>query len=320
MWKYIIRRSLQAIPLMIIISIISFLLMTLAPGSPLDVYRSSEGAEAVDTSAIEKRLGLDQPIYIQYLMWLKLLVLEGDLGYSFEDGRPVTEKIIERIPATMLLMGVAIVLSVLLAVPIGVYSAVKKYSLFDNFFTSFTYVGIAVPSFYLSLMAILLFSLKLDLFPPSDMMSIYDRFDFLDRLKHLVLPASVLCFGLIASKSRYMRSSMLEVIKQDYVRTARAKGVSENKVIYKHALRNALLPLITILGLQLPALFGGALFVEQIFAWPGMGRLAVNAIFVRDYQVIMGTTMFAGMMVVIGNLLADILYAVVDPRIQYGKN
>lgn len=320
MWKYIIRRSLQAIPLLIIISIITFLLMTLAPGSPLDMYRSSEGADAVDTSGIEAMLGLDQPLYIQYFKWMKLLVLDGNLGYSFEDGRPVTEKILERIPATMLLMGVAIIFSFLIAIPVGVYSAVKKYSIFDNFFTTFTYVGVAIPSFYLSLMAILIFSLKLDLFPPSDMMAIYDRFDFMDRLTHLVLPASVLAVGLIANKSRYMRSSMLEVIKQDYVRTARAKGVSENKVIYKHALRNALLPIITILGFQLPALFGGALFVENIFAWPGMGRLTVNAIFIRDYQVIMGTTMFAGVMVVIGNLLADILYAVVDPRIQYGKN
>jgi peptide/nickel transport system permease protein len=319
MWKYIIRRTIQAIPLLFIISIISFILITVAPGDPLDMYRSSEGAEAVDTTAIEEKLGLDKPIYIQYFNWLKLLVFEGDLGYSFEDGRPVMEKILERIPATMLLMGVAIFLSFIIAIPIGVYSAVKKYSWFDNLFTSFTYIGIAVPSFYLALMAILIFSLNLNLFPPSDMMSNYDEFDLLDRIMHLVLPASVLCVGLIASKSRYMRSSMLEVVKQDYVRTARAKGVSENKVIYKHALRNALLPLITILGLQLPGLFAGALFVEQVFAWPGMGRLAINAIYVRDYQVIMGTTMFAGVMVVIGNLIADILYAIVDPRIQYGK-
>jgi peptide/nickel transport system permease protein len=320
MWKYILRRSLQAIPLLIIISLISFFLITLAPGDPMDVYRSSEGAEAVDTTAIEAKLGLNQPLYVQYFTWLRLLVLEGNLGYSFEDGRPVMEKILERMPATMLLMGVAIFMSVIIAVPIGVYSAVKKYSWFDNAFTSFTYVGIAVPSFYLALMVILVFSLKLDWFPPSDMMSNYDEFVFTDRLKHIVLPASVLCFGLIATKSRFMRSSMLEVIKQDYVRTARAKGVSEKKVIYKHALRNALLPLITILGLQLPSLFAGALFIEQVFAWPGMGRLAINAIYVRDYQVIMGTTMFAGVMVVLGNLVADILYAVVDPRIQYSKN
>jgi peptide/nickel transport system permease protein len=317
MWKYIIRRTIQAIPLLIIISIISFTLIQLAPGDPMDMYRSSEGAEAVDTTAIEKRLGLDQPMYVQYFNWLKLVVLDGNMGYSFEDGRPVMEKILERLPATLLLMGVAIGISYIIAIPLGVYSAVKKYSFFDNFLTGFSYVGIAVPSFYLALMAILVFSLKLDWFPPSDMMSNYDEFELMDRIKHLVLPAAVLAIGGIASNSRFMRSSMLEVIKQDFVRTARAKGVHENRVIYRHALRNALLPIITILGLSLPGLFAGALFVEQIFAWPGMGRLAVNAIFIRDYQVIMGTTMFAGVLVVLGNLIADILYAVVDPRIQY---
>jgi peptide/nickel transport system permease protein len=317
MWKYIIRRTIQAIPLLIIISIISFLLIQLAPGDPMDMYRSSEGADAVDTTAIEEQLGLDQPIYIQYFNWLKLLVLDGNMGNSYEDGRPVMEKILERLPATLLLMGVAIGISYIIAIPLGVYSAVKKYSFFDNFLTGFSYVGIAVPSFYLALMAILVFSLKLDWFPPSDMMSIYDEFDLMDRIKHLVLPASVLAIGGIASNSRFMRSSMLEVVKQDFVRTARAKGVAEKSVIYKHALRNALLPIITILGLSLPGLFAGALFVEQIFAWPGMGRLAVNAIFVRDYQTIMGTTMFAGVLVVLGNLIADILYAIVDPRIQY---
>jgi peptide/nickel transport system permease protein len=317
MWKYIIRRTIQAIPLLIIISIISFLLIQLAPGDPMDMYRSSESAESVDTTAIEEKLGLDKPIYIQYFNWLRLLVLEGNMGYSFEDGRPVMEKILERLPATMLLMGVAIGISYLIAIPLGIYSAVKKYSFFDNFLTAFSYVGIAVPSFYLALMAILVFSLNLDWFPPSDMMSNYEEFDLMDRIKHLVLPASVLAIGGIASNSRFMRSSMLEVIKQDFVRTARAKGVAEKSVIYKHALRNALLPIITILGLSLPSLFAGALFVEQIFAWPGMGRLAVNAIFVRDYQTIMGTTMFAGVLVVLGNLIADILYAIVDPRIQY---
>jgi peptide/nickel transport system permease protein len=317
MWKYIIRRTIQAVPLLIIISIISFLLIQLAPGDPMDMYRSSEGAEAVDTTAIEEKLGLNQPVYIQYFNWLKLLVLEGNMGYSFEDGRPVMEKILERLPATLLLMGVAIGISYIIAIPLGIYSAVKKYSFFDNFLTAFSYVGIAVPSFYLALMAILVFSLNLDWFPPSDMMSNYEEFELMDRIKHLVLPASVLAIGGIASNSRFMRSSMLEVIKQDFVRTARAKGVAEKSVIYKHALRNALLPIITILGLSLPGLFAGALFVEQIFAWPGMGRLAVNAIFVRDYQTIMGTTMFAGVLVVLGNLIADILYAVVDPRIQY---
>jgi peptide/nickel transport system permease protein len=320
MYKYIIRRILQSIPLLFIISIISFLLMTLAPGDPMDMYRSSESAEAVDTTAIEKKYGLDQPLHIQYLTWLKLIIFEGNMGISLEDGRPVAEKIMERIPATFTLMGTAILVSFIIAIPIGVYSAVRKYSLFDNVFTTFSFLGISVPSFYLAIMAILVFSLTLDWFPVSDMRSVYDRFDLWDRIHHLFLPASCLAFGLIATKSRYMRSSMLDVIKQDYIRTARAKGLTEKKVIFKHALRNALLPIITILGFQLPTLFGGALFIEQVFAWPGMGRLAINAVFLRDYQVIMGVTMIASVLVVIGNLIADILYAIVDPRIQYGKN
>ncbi|HYK74762.1 MAG TPA: ABC transporter permease, partial [Pseudoneobacillus sp.] len=296
MTKYIIRRTLQAIPLLFIISIISFLLMSLAPGDPTAMYENPEAGGEQDLSAIKEQLGVDQPIYIQYAKWLKLLVLDGNLGYSFQDGQPVMQKIVERIPATLLLMGTAIIISIIVAIPIGVYSAVKKYSLFDYFFTFYSFLGIAVPSFFIALMVILFFSLKLSWFPVSGMRENFDSFDLWDRVHHLILPSLTLAFGLIASKSRYMRSSMLEVIKQDYVRTARAKGLSEGKVIFKHALRNALIPIITIIALQLPLLFGGTLFIEQLFAWPGMGRLTVNAIFIRDYQVIMGTTMIAGVM------------------------
>jgi peptide/nickel transport system permease protein len=293
--------------------------MTLAPGDPTAMYQNPESGNEQDLSSIREQLGVDDPIYIQYYKWLKLLLLEGNLGYSFQDGQPVMEKILERIPATMLLMGVAIIVSIIIAIPIGIYSAIKKYSFFDYFFTFYSFLGIAVPPFFIALVVILCFSLKLSWFPVSGMRENFDTFDFWDRLHHLILPSLTLAFGLIASKSRYMRSSMLEVIKQDYVRTARAKGLSEAKVILKHALRNALIPIITILALQLPILLGGALFIEQLFAWPGMGRLTVNAIFVRDYQVIMGTTMIAGVMVVLSNLLADMLYAVVDPRIQLEK-
>jgi peptide/nickel transport system permease protein len=318
--KYIIRRVLQAIPLLFIISIISFLLMTLAPGDPTAMYENPDAGAEQDFSAIREQLGVDQPIYIQYYKWLKLLVLEGNMGYSFQDGQPVLEKIVQRIPATMVLMGTAMLIAVLLAIPIGVYSAVKKYSPLDYFFTLNSFLGIAVPSFFIALIVILIFSLKLEWFPASGMRANYEAFDLKDRIYHLILPSLTLAFGLIASMSRFMRSSMLEVIKQDFVRTARAKGLSEGKVIYKHALRNALIPIITILALQLPQLFGGALFIEQLFAWPGMGRLSINAIFIRDYQVIMGTTMIAAVMVVFSNLIADILYALVDPRIQLGKN
>jgi len=317
---YFIKRVLQAIPLLFIISIISFILMVAAPGDPADAYRNPELGASQDLSGVIKHLGLDQPYHIQYLKWLKALVLEGNLGYSFQDGRPVLEKIVERIPATLTLMGTAILLAFIIGIPMGIYAAVKKNSLFDYFALIYSNLGYSVPSFWIALMALLVFSLKLDIFPMGGMRENYDSFDLMDRLHHLALPALVYAFGVTATKTRFMRSSLLEVIQQDYVRTARAKGLSEKKVILKHALRNALLPIITLLGFQLPALFGGALFIEQVFAWPGMGRLAIEAIYVRDYQVIMGTTMIGAIMVVLGNLIADILYAVVDPRIQYSKN
>jgi peptide/nickel transport system permease protein len=294
--------------------------MTLAPGDPTAMYENPEAGAEQDLSAIREQLGVDDPIYVQYYKWLKLLVLEGNMGYSFQDGMPVMEKILSRLPATLTLMGTAILITVILAIPIGVYSAVKKYSVMDYIFTFNSFLGIAVPSFFIALVVILIFSLKLEWFPASGLRADFETFNLWDRLYHLILPSLTLAFGLIASMSRFMRSSMLDVIRQDFVRTARAKGLSEKVVIFKHALRNALIPIITILALQLPALFGGALFIEQLFAWPGMGRLSINAIFMRDYQVIMGTTMIAAVTVVISNLIADILYALVDPRIQLGKN
>lgn len=308
------------IPLLFIISIVSFLLMTLAPGDPMSMFRNPEAGEQ-DLSALSDKLGVNEPIHVQYLKWMKLILLDGDMGYSFQDGRPVLEKIVERIPATLLLMGTAITISFLIAIPIGIYSAIRQYSPLDNTFTFLSFLGISMPSFFAAIMAMLVFSLYFGWFPASGLRGDDSSIPLvLDMLHHLILPASILAFGLIAQYARFMRSSMLEVIHQDYIRTARAKGLAERKVITKHALRNALLPIITLIGLQLPNLFGGALIIEQIFAWPGMGRLAFGSIFIRDYQVIMGVTMVSALLVVIGNLIADVLYAVVDPRIQYGKN
>ncbi|ANE47614.1 hypothetical protein SY83_16475 [Paenibacillus swuensis] len=323
MFVYIVRRTLQAIPLLFIISIISFTLMSFAPGDPADMFTDPESETSEEQmEVIRERLGLDDPVYIRYAKWLKLVILEGNMGFSFEDGRPVTEKIFERIQGTLTLMITATILSFLIAIPIGIFSAIRQYSKLDHLITFYSFLGIAVPTFFLALIAILLFSLKLEWFPPSGMRSdeYFDTFNLLDRLKHLALPALVISFGLIASFSRFMRSSMLDVIKQDFIRTAKAKGLSPFKVIFKHALRNALLPIITLVGLELPNLFAGAFIVEQIFAWPGMGRLSINAIFIRDYQVIMGVTMVTSVLVVMGNLIADILYAAADPRIQYNKS
>lgn len=320
MTVYVIKRILQAIPLLFIISVVSFILMVVAPGDPIDAYRNPESAQQQDFTALRAHLGLDDPYPVQYLKWLRALVFEGNLGYSFQDGRPVVDKIVERIPATLTLMGTGILIAFLVGIPMGIYAAIKRNSLFDYGALLYSNLGYAVPSFWLAIMVLLLFSLKLDLFPMGGMRDNYDNFDLWDRLHHLILPAFVFAFGTTATKTRFMRSSMLEVIQQDYVRTARAKGLSERKVIMKHALRNALMPIITLLGLQLPVLFGGSLFIENVFAWPGLGRLAVEAVFLRDYQVIMGVTMFTSILVIIGNLIADVLYAVVDPRIQYGKN
>lgn len=294
--------------------------MTAAPGDPMDVYYTTENVATVDTSYIEEYLGLDQPYYIQYIKWMRALVIDGNLGYSFRDGRPVTEVVIERIPATLTLMATGVFIAFLIGIPMGIYAAVKRNKPFDYASLTYVNIGLAVPPFWIALMAMLLFSLKLDLFPAGGMRENYDEFDILDRLHHLALPALVFAFGTTATKTRYMRSSMLEVIRQDYIRTARAKGLTEKKVILKHGVRNGLLPIITILGFQLPILFGGALFIELIFAWPGLGRLAYESILVRDYQTVMGVTMFGAILVVLGNLIADILYAVVDPRIQFGKN
>jgi peptide/nickel transport system permease protein len=319
---FIFRRILQSIPLLFIISIISYLLMSLAPGDILGIFEdpgATHAATQLERERILKRLGLDVPVHVQYFNWIKGVVLHGNFGYSFLDGQPVIHKIVERIPATLWLTVTAIILSLIIAIPIGVYTAVKRNSFIDLFFSFYSYLGISSPAFFVALLAILLFSLKLGWMPVSGMRIVYDHFDFIDRIRHLILPASVLAFGMVAGNTRFIRASMLEVINQDYIQTARAKGVSEYKVIAKHALRNALLPIITVIALQLPMILGGAFIVEQIFGWPGMGRLAITAVFMRDFPIIMGTTMLVSVGVILCNLLADVLYAVVDPRIRYQK-
>ncbi|KRQ87316.1 Glutathione transport system permease protein GsiC [Caloramator mitchellensis] len=316
MFKFIIKRILHAIPLLLIISVISFFIIQLAPGSPVNMFINPEVASPIDVEMVKKNLGLDKPIYVQYLIWLKN-VLKGDFGTSFLHSRPVMELIMERLPNTLILALVATIISFLIAIPSGIISAIKRNSAYDYAFSTLSFIGVSLPSFWFGLMLILLFSLKLRLLPSGGMRSNFDEFVLSDRLVHLILPSAVLAMGSMASKMRYMRSSMLEVINQDYIRTARSKGLSERIVIYKHALRNALLPIITMLGLIIPGLFSGAVITETIFSWPGLGRLAVEATFMRDYPVIMGVTMFSSALVVIGSLIADILYAIVDPRIKY---
>jgi peptide/nickel transport system permease protein len=314
--RFIIRRILQAIPVLFLITLFSFVLMYSSPGNfinPLE-FPGEMGQEEMD--ALLHTLGLDRPWYEQYGDWLwKLFHL--DLGRSFKFRTPVLQMILERLPATLELTIAALLLALLFGVIIGVLSAVTRGSAFDTSSRIFAVAGHAVPLFWLGLIAIWVFAVELGWLPTGGIKSLNaSNWDLVDRLKHLILPALILSFGRIANFSRYVRGELLEVLQEDYIRTARAKGLKSRVVLTRHALRNALIPLITVLGMNVRWLFGGAVLTETIFAWPGMGRLIVNAAFQRDYPVVMGTTLVSAVLVIAGNLLADITYAVVDPRIQ----
>jgi peptide/nickel transport system permease protein len=314
MIKYILRRLLISIPVIFGVTLIAYFIITLAPGDAVDML-VSPGLSPQDIALKREALGLDQPVLVQYAKWLGELV-HGNLGYSFTNRRPVTERIGERLGPTLLLTLSSLLLSYLIAIPIGVLSAVRQYSALDYVSTVFSFLGISVPSFFFGLLMIYVFALKIDLFPTGGMQTIGAPFSLPDRLVHLVLPAIVLSLQNTGVVMRYTRSGMLDVIHQDYVRTARAKGLGERLIIYRHALRNALIPVITLAGVQLPFLLGGAIITEQIYNWPGMGRLAVEAINQRDYPTIMGINLLAAVMVIFGNLFADVMYGVVDPRIR----
>ena len=320
MIRYIIRRILLSIPLVWALATVTFFIIRLAPGDPLALYYDPEiDPELMET--IRARLGLDRPLHIQYVKWLGAL-LHGELGVSFSHHRPVADILRETIPNTLILTFCALALDLIVGVVIGVISAMRQYTWIDHGLTVGALFIYSMPGFWLGLMLIILFSLKLGILPASQMESVDAEYlgfwaRLADRALHLVLPVFVLGIASAASVARYMRGSLLEVIRQDYIRTARAKGLGEGAVVFKHALGNALLPVITLLGLYLPFLMSGAVVTETIFAWPGMGRLTVGAIFARDYPIIMAANLIAGIMVVGGNLLADILYGVVDPRIRY---
>lgn len=315
---YVLKRLVQAIPLLFIITIISFFIINLAPGDPVYMFVNPDQVAQQDLEMIRHQLGLDRPIIIRYFIWLGNL-LQGKLGNSFYYSRPVVQVLFEALPNTLILALFATIFSFAVAIPAGIISAIKRNTAIDYFFSTVSFVGVSLPSFWFGLLMILFFSLKLNWLPTSGMASLDMQgvSVFIDRARHLVLPTLVLGMGTMASKMRYMRSSMLEVIRQDYVRTARAKGLSGFIVISKHALRNALLPIITLLGFIIPSLVGGAAIVETIFGWPGIGRIAVQAAFTRDYPLMMGNLMLSSIMVILGSLIADVLYAVADPRIKY---
>lgn len=315
MSKYILRRLMITIPILIGISIILFTLMNLAPGGPEAVLMGDDiSAEAA--ARIRTNLGLDQPLPVQYMRWFSSTI-RGDLGNSFRTGEPVLSALADRLPNTLILTLSAFMLSLIIAIPIGILSAAKQYSLIDKVATFVSFIGISFPSFWLGIVLILIFAFQFRLFPASGMATYGMEGDILNRLHHLVLPAFTLGAVRIATFMRFTRSGMLEVLSQDYIRTARAKGLGERVVIYKHAFRNALISITTVIGLTIPALIGGSVLTETIFAWPGLGRMAVNAVFQRDYPVIMGVNMVVAIVTVMANLGVDIIYTFIDPKITY---
>jgi peptide/nickel transport system permease protein len=316
MIAYTARRLVQMIPLLFGISILLFAVIQAAPGGPEGALL--ESGRFIDPAVIEayrERLGVDQPVYIQYVRWLSAAV-SGDLGTSFSTTRPVTEMIVERLPATLELMGAAFVFAAIVAIVLGIVSAVRQYSWIDHLGTGLSFVGIAMPVFWFALILQLIFSVKLGWLPVAGTETV-GATSLGDHLLHLILPAVVLSFRYIAGWSRYLRSSLLGALRTDYIRTARAKGLPERAVVGIHALRNALIPLISIMALNLAAIFSGAVITETVFAWPGIGRMFIQAMFARDYPLLMGILMMGSIMVVVFNLVADILYGILDPRIRY---
>jgi peptide/nickel transport system permease protein len=319
---YLIQRLALMIPLFVGITIISFGVIHLAPGSPIDMATDLNPKATAEVKARMRALyGLDKPLHVQYGIWLsRLLVM--DFGTSFsQDGRKVTEKIFERLPITIFINLFSLFLILAVAIPLGVLAAAYKNSFFDKATTVFVFVGFAIPTFWLALLLMILFGVHLGWLPISGLKSL--NYEYLpastqlwDRVSHLVLPILLSAFGGLAGLSRYMRSNMLEVIRQDYITTARAKGLSQRAVVFKHALRNALLPVVTILGLSIPGLIGGSVIFETIFAIPGMGQLFYASVMARDYPTIMGILVIGAVLTLLGNLIADVSYALVDPRIR----
>ena len=314
MARYVVNRLMQAMLLLVIVSALGFAILHLAPGGPLSQFAVSSQMSQEDLVRITKQLGLDRPLPVQYLDWFGRM-LSGDWGRSYRDGATVLSVIGSHLGATLELMVTATIIAIVLGCWIGILGAVRRYSLFDSLATVGAMIALSIPTFWFGLVTIYLFSVKLGWLPSGNRQTVGDG-SLLDLVHHLIAPALVLALVETAIWGRFMRSAMLEVVNQDYIRTARAKGIPEWRILTLHALRNALLPMITVAGLQFPTLLGGALVTETVFTWPGMGRLFLDSIGYRDYPVIMGILMFSATMVLVGSLLADMLYAAVDPRIR----
>jgi len=362
MGRYIARRLLQAIPMLFLISIVLFALINLAPGGPLAGHSRSRHIRPERAEMLKRQFGLDQPYFLnwseltrlkpigfltrtQYSVWLigndwmkvdadgdgireehgeRRGILRGDFGFSFQTRQPALERIVEHLPNTVYLMGVTLIVVAIIAIPVGVISAVKQYSVFDIIVTTLSFMGQAIPEFWLGLILILVFYAWLDnpftgepLLPSGGMSTLGIEFSLWDWIKHLILPVAMGAVGWVAWYSRFLRSGMLDVLHMDYIRTARAKGLRERVVLYRHALKNAIIPLLTIFALDLPYIFAGSLYVELLFSWPGMGRLYYQAAVKRDYPVLMAVLTIGAGIMIFSNLLADIAYGLVDPRVRY---
>lgn len=339
MSKYIFRRLLQMLPTLFGITTISFLLIISAPGDPVTMVTFSPNNTPESVAALKRQLGLDQPALVQYFYWLvgndftqidvdgdgegdtpgiRRGVLRGDLGQSIQYKRPVLELILERIPATLLLTVSSVIVGYVLGIPIGLFAAINHRRWFDQFSRVISVVGIALPSFWVALILIIIFSVNLGWLPMTGMRDVTrTNTTIIDTIPYMIMPVTVLSLGIIAGISRFVRASVLEVLQQDYVRTAQSKGLGDQIIWWRHVARNALIPVATLLGPALGTLLGGAVIIEQVFSWPGLGRLSVNAAFQRDYPLVMGFVLVGGVLYVLGVLLSDILYAWLDPRVQF---
>jgi peptide/nickel transport system permease protein len=293
--------------------------MQAAPGGPTALLSQNPMVKPDDLARIRANFGIDKPVIVQYFMWVKRVVLYGDFGHSYVTGEPVSEMIRQRLPATIELMGSAFILAFLFGISGGIVAALKRYTKFDSIITLMALVGISIPVFWLGLMSMMLFTVEWRLLPSAGMFSLGEPFSILDHLKHLLMPSLVLSLLFVASWSRYMRASMSEVLQMDFIDVARAKGASRGSVIFKHAIRNAAIPVLTVIALNLPALFTGSIITETIFAWPGMGRLFYDGLLRQDYTRLMGIIFIASILIALLNLIADTIYGILDPRIRYAE-
>lgn len=315
MKKYIAKRLLTAIPVLLMISIAAFIMINLAPGDPTNLYVMPD-ATPEQMEATRRALGLDQSYPVQYMRWLTR-ALRGDLGISYSTRYPVLPILVSRIGPTVALMGTTLVVSYIIAIPLGIISARKQGTWVDTLLTGGSFIGVSIPNFFLGLGLIYIFAVQLKWFPTGGMLELGGNASILSVLHHLVLPVAVLSTFYIANMTRYVRSTMIDVYGENYIRTATAKGLTKQVILTRHGIRNALIPIITIIGTDLPRLVGGAIVTEQIFQWPGLGRLTILAINQREYPMLMAITLLSAVVVLLVNLLVDMMYAVVDPRIKY---